>query len=300
MSESLWNTEREQEKYRELWLNKPSSNLDHSANAWNERAGDWERKLTDEGIRKKRNEKRISETAQYLRSRGVLTPETEIIDIGCGPGRFVAEFAKTARLAAGTDISAKMLEFAADYAAKQGLENTRFIPCDFKQADIKDMGWEKAFDVVFSSITPAVSTPDAIDKVETMSRKYCFSANFIYTSAEIAEEAYSAVFPGEKKKKIWDGRSFYAMFNLLWLRGRYPEVRYYKEEEVAPRTVNDELISEIAWKTGGREISDAERLKLRDYLLTKADADGVVTYPSAHWYGWLLWDVNDKGDRDYA
>lgn len=34
--------------------------------------------------------------------------------------------------------------------------------------------------------------------------------------------------------------------------------------------------------------------------LREADADNMVVYPSVTWFGWLLWDVNDHGERDYS
>ena len=33
------------------------------------------------------------------------------------------------------------------------------------------------------------------------------------------------------------------------------------------------------------------------YLESKADKDGKVSFTSECWYGWLLWDVNDRIDR---
>ena len=84
---------------------------------------------------------RVQATADFLRKHGLLDADMDVIDIGCGPGRFVAEFAKTAHYVEGTDLSPKMLEYAAEYAASQGIHNVSFIPCDFKQLDIDEMGW---------------------------------------------------------------------------------------------------------------------------------------------------------------
>ena len=300
MTEQSWTQQEELERFRELWLQKPQHALHHTAESWDVRAEGWSREITENGIRKKRSEQRVSETVEYLKNRKVLTPETEIIDIGCGLGRFVAEFAKTARHAVGTDISPRMLELGEEYAKAQGLSNVSFVPCDFKTADIRSMGWEKAFDVVFSSITPAVCTPDAIEKVEAMSRKYCFSSNFVYSRFDLAQRAYNAAFPGEKWCGARDGQSFYAMFNLLWLQGRFPEVRYYKEEDEERLPVSQELVTEMFRKIREDEFSGEARRKIYDFLLSEADSDGMVTCSSVVWYGWMLWRVDEQGPRDYG
>ena len=300
MSEKTWDLKTEQERFKELWLQKPQNALHHTPESWNVRAEGWAKEITENGIRKKRSEQRVFETAEYLKARKVLTADTDIIDIGCGLGRFVAEFAKTARHAVGTDISPRMLELGEEYAKSQGLSNVSYVPCDFKAADIRAMGWEKAFDVVFSSITPAVASPESLDKTEAMSRKYCFSSNFVFSRFDLAQRAYNAAFPGEKWCGARDGQGFYALFNLLWLRGRFPEVRYYKEEDTEKLPVSQDLVTEMFRKIREDEFSGEARKKIYDFLLSEADEDGMVTFSSVVWYGWLLWRVDEQGPRDYG
>ena len=300
MVQTNWNMDEELAKFAGLWHKKTRFYMDQSAAAWNGRADAWVRELTEDPRQRQNSEGRIGETVRYLKERGVLTPETDIMDIGCGPGRFVAEFAKTARSAAGTDISGRMLELAAQYASEQGLNNVSFEVCDFKKADIAALGWEKAFDVVFSSLTVAASSPEEIDKMERMSRKYCFSATFVHSEEELGQRAYQAAFPGEQQRSRRNSRGFYALFNLLWLRGRYPEIRYYKQENADLVPVDEKLIQRVLEHVYPEEITEDVKQKVRGYLLREADADNMVVYPSVTWFGWLLWDVNDHGERDYS
>ena len=74
---------------------------------WDQRAGDWDQKYRQEDEREL-HEQRVLDTAARLRQRGLLGPDQDVADVGCGPGRYVAEFAKTARSVMGTDISPKM------------------------------------------------------------------------------------------------------------------------------------------------------------------------------------------------
>ena len=122
----------------------------------------------------------MRDTAVRLRQRGLLGPEQDVADVGCGPGRYVAEFAKTARSVMGTDISPKMTGFGAAYCREQGLTNVSFQPVDFRRADIAALGWEGKFDLVYSSITPAISGLSGLDNLIRMSRAWCFNASFVY------------------------------------------------------------------------------------------------------------------------
>ena len=79
---------------------------------WDKRADAWEAERR-EGRREARDERLLS-TVEYLKSRGLLTPEQTVADIGCGPGRFAAEFGKTAGHVTGFDFSEKMIGYGKD------------------------------------------------------------------------------------------------------------------------------------------------------------------------------------------
>ena len=56
---------------------------------WDHRAGDWDQKYRQEN-EKETHEVRVRDTAERLRRRGLLGPDMDVADVGCGPGRFVA------------------------------------------------------------------------------------------------------------------------------------------------------------------------------------------------------------------
>jgi len=298
--ESEWSPEAEQARFSELWQSRRHSGLRHTVVDWNERADNWDKELRESEERKARSDRRVNETAAYLRTRGLLQRTDEVIDIGCGPGRFAAEFAKTAGHVTGVDLSPHMAQYGAAYAAENGLENVSFLSCDFKTADIEKMGWKQRFDLVFASITPAMSDLADLDKAEAISRAFCFSSTFVRARDTAAQAALSAALPGAVRPILWDGRSFYAMFNLLWLRGRYPQVSYYKESDEDKMPAGKELALRVVERLPTEAATDAVIEKVYRYFMERADVDGMVEYPMERWYGWLLWDVRDRDERDYA
>ena len=109
-----WNNKEQLERFLTLQRKKPEMPVQHTRELWDRWAHNWESGLREDEARKERSRKRITATAEFLRSHGLLGADCEVIDIGCGPGRFVAEFAKTAKYVTGTDLSPNMLDYAQD------------------------------------------------------------------------------------------------------------------------------------------------------------------------------------------
>lgn len=265
---------------------------------WDKRAGDWDKKYRREEERAQ-HESRVLDTAAWLRSHGLLGPDCDAADVGCGPGRFVAEFAKTARSVLGTDISPRMTAFGADYCKELGLQNTRFQPVNFPEADIVALGWEKKFDLVFSSITPAVSGLKGLDNLIAMSRAWCFNASFVYHVNDLHSRLMAELFGRPPKRdKTSHSQWFYELFSLLWFRGYYPETYYYKQHRDL-RLPADRATAE---RLAGFLLDDGEDnpenvSRILRFLTDNADGDGLVLETSDCWYGWLLWDVRDRHAR---
>jgi len=265
---------------------------------WDRRAGEWDEKYRKES-EKEVHAVRVRDTAAWLRQRGLLTEDQDVADVGCGPGRFAAEFARTARSVMGTDISPRMTEYGDAYCREQGLRNVSFCPVNFREADIAALGWEKKFDLAFSSITPAVSGLRGLDNLIRMSRAWCFNASFVYSVNDLHSQIMQELFDRQpRRNKTSHSHWFYELFSLLWFRGYYPECSYYKQyrsirlpaDEATARRLTEFLLEE------GEATADNVGRVLR-FLETHADSEGMLTETSDCWYGWLLWDVRDCHPR---
>jgi SAM-dependent methyltransferase len=270
----------------------------HDADAWDKRADDWAMLLSKQepGSMKQGTSERVTKVAEYLRAQGLLGSDCDIVDIGCGPGRFVAEFAKTARSATGLDISPRMLEHAKNYAESIGLTNTVWQVSDFKTANPHDLG---VFDLVFTSITPAVSDISSLEKSMLMSRGYCFNSSFIHSFDELEDSIAKVEFPDRVNGPVWSGRWFYSLFNVLWLMGYYPITSYHDVISEAYDEVDDELIRYFTreFSSTGDENDKAARDKVESYLLKNQTKEKTIKRRTENRYGWTLWDVRVKEDR---
>jgi SAM-dependent methyltransferase len=282
---------RDLDYFRALWNARRESPEPHSAKIWDARAEEWIADLGPLGAGKRGMSERVAATAKYLRSRGLLGAESAVADIGCGPGLFVHEFAKTAGRAAGFDFSRRFLDYGAERAAALGLHNAEFTQCDFLALDVDDAGLTGKFDLVFTSITPAASGRGSLEKLMKMSRAYCYNASFVNVRDDLAERVSSAVF-GQPYLPRMNGSGFYAKFNLLILSGYYPETSYYADSRTEVFSPSIERAGECARTLGRETPEDTE--KIFNYMRALG---GEITRVSEYCFGSLLWDVRVRHDR---
>lgn len=263
-----------------------------NAEMWDKRAEAWEKEYRIPGNTK--TDDRVQDNVDYLIKRGILDPDCDVVDVGCGPGRFAAAFARTARYALGIDFSEKMIQFGAEYVKRENLPNVAFKVCDFRMLDIERENLTEKFDLVFSSNTPAIYGSDGLKKMMRMSRKYCFNVTPVHSENDLESRIMRDVF-GRDRHSNWDGRWFYSIFNLLFLTGYYPEASYYKrhsERDVSPGADYAKIFMELALPPQERTHESEERIC--DWMRQNADADGSITEVSDIWYGRLLWDIRRK------
>lgn len=296
-----WNSKNELEHFREIWeYRSPGHKSIHTQQLWDERADEWENELTHDQEKIDSTRNRVDATVKYLRRRGLLLASDDVIDIGCGPGRFVAEFAKTCRSATGSDISGRMLEHGEAFARKNALSNTSYVRADFNEVDLDELGWRRRFDLVFTSITPAVGGSGNLNKLMEMSRGFCFNSCFVHSGDDLLSEFLKEEL-GEAPENLagthWHW--FYGLFNLLLLEGYFPETSYYDDIRRQKLPVNMETARRLCDKPALSGKVDTQELaeKLYRYMVRHASADGSITRNSVCTYGWILWDVRRRVSR---
>ena len=282
-------TDHELNYFEQLWSQRSAGPVDHSSEIWDKRAERWIANLNAEPGKTARKQ-RIRTLAAQLRGRGLLNGEQTVVDIGCGPGLFALEFARTARHAVGIDYSARFVEHAKKLAVERNVANAEFLQRDFFTLDIEKEGFVRAFDLVFSCLTPAATGNGSLEKLMRMSRGYCCNTTIVHAKDSLAEQVMRDVY-GEELKSRWNGRSFFALANLLWLQGYYPETFYYddvRDEVVVP---DRRWAKKIAAYCGKKRPEDIDRVET---YLRKL---GGSPRHSTSRYGSILWDVNRKDRR---
>ena len=274
----------------------PPGTPEHAAAMWESRADAWAKDYDDPDKRK--SDDRIQVTVDYLTKRGLLDPDFDVADVGCGPGRFVVAFARMVRHVTGIDISEKMIRYGMEYAEKENLSNTAFLVRDFQALDIEQENLAGRFDLVFCSITPAMHGIRGVENAMKMSRKYCCHISHINSTNELESRIMREVF-GRERPDPWAGhwRWFYAVFNVLFLMGYYPEATYYnrhQDKAIFPERERAELL--VRQLLPAEEHTPENKERVYAWLQSNAD-NGRLTEASDVLYGRLLWDVREKTER---
>jgi SAM-dependent methyltransferase len=190
------------------------------ADFWNRRADSYAAHGADEEGDEHR--RRIIDT---LAAKAGLGPESLVLDIGCGPGQLSLLFSGLAAGVEAFDLAPRMIELARLGAAKAGRVNVNFQVLDWAEADLRLLGWEKKFQLVLASKTPAVNDRAALEKMMSASRGACCLITQVDVRHSVIDELKPLANWDEEAARI--RRSFYCVFNLLWLMGFYPEVLYF-------------------------------------------------------------------------
>ena len=300
MGEFKFNIEKELKHFEDLWGMRPPVDKKrvHSKEKWNKRANSWIKEF-DDPYHKQRSDNRLNATLSFINRYNVVNKNSTIMDMGCGLGRFAVEFARTANHVTGCDLSPEMLKYADKYAKEEKLDGKlTWIDCDFKNIDIDEMGWRGAFDLVFTSLTPAVDGVDAMEKICSMSRDYCFNSTFVnsYDNLDVIlyEELTNDKFPNEfSNHHYW----FYSLYNVLTLKGYFPRSDYYEELWYSYMDVNDETVDFFKDRLEMKyRLYNVDTDRIKEILLNYADKDGKVKYEHHTIYGFILWNVNGHVD----
>lgn len=279
-----------------LQESRPTDAPDHSAKMWDRRAEQWQK----ERINKRKGDARVVSALTYLEQRGLLQENYDIVDIGCGPGRFAAEFAKRVHSVVGLDISQKMVEHGMEHIRSEGLQNAVLRTCDFQSLDIEKEGYKGAFDLVFSSMTPAIHGMNGLMKSMEMSRAWCCHITQVSGRNHLKEQLMREVF-GKNTASQWTGRWFYSLFNVLFLMGYDPETSYETRHQEVWTEPDEEYVVFLLTHMLPEEALTRENVaRVSDWLSARRNEEGLIQEVSDTTYGRILWGVRRKTERpDY-
>lgn len=84
----------------------------------------------------------IDDSVRWMTSSFGLSPDSRIIDFGCGPGLYTSRFAHLGASVCGIDVSARSIEYAREFAARNDLE------ISYTEADYLEYQPEGEFDLI--------------------------------------------------------------------------------------------------------------------------------------------------------
>lgn len=255
---------------------------------WDKRTILWEQTIKQSAVTRKFDKQRWHDIANFMIEKGILHDDAQVLDLGCGPGRYSTHFAKYAKHVTGIDISPVVLDICKKVSQEANVKNVEFIKMDIR--DIGNMKWEKKFDVVFATMSSGFWGYEAIKNAISVCKGYCFNSSYIYRKDSIKEKIYRNVLNKEDYNKC-DLEKFIAIFGIVSLMGYYPNVLYYPESSQEERELTKEYINN--WSSilmPGTMLPHDLEDKLKNYLYSIAK-DGKITENVESMFGWMYWKV---------
>lgn len=250
---------------------------------WNNRADEFN-KLVSNGP----PDERIRKIVEFMSNNNLLTKDSNVLDIGCGPGRFAIEFAKRSAEVTGLDISNKMLDYAQKNAETSNLTNISFRNLNWDETSLDDYGWKKKFDLVAAINSPGVHDLITLEKMISASKSYCFLSNFVERSNSVQDIIRSEILI--LKDPQFYVNTVYSIFNILWLTGYYPNITYIDTDREHVRSFEEACIYYGTLFESENYSGDQKNELIKNYI-EQISLNGFVREKVRTKTAWIYWKV---------
>jgi len=268
--------------FTRLWSEgKPAEASDKSF--WDNRAAEFN-KLVCQGS----PDERIKKIVEFLLLNNLLTENSSVLDIGCGPGRFAVEFAKQSTDVTGLDISDKMLHYAGKNAEADNLTNVSFQKLNWDEVSLEELGWRKRYDLVTAINSPGIHDHITLEKMIEASKGYCFLSNFVDRTDSVQDIIRTEILKLEGTK--FYNNTIYSILNILWLTGYYPSITYVDTDREHVRTVEEACVYYGTLFETENNSEDEKNYLIRSYL-EEISINGSVIEKVRTKTAWIYWKV---------
>ena len=215
-----------------------------------------------------------------------VTPESTVLDVGAGVGRYALPLAKLARQVVAVEPSRGMWGFLESDAAEQGLTNIRVVPRSWEEADVEPCDVALCSHVAYfvAHIQPFV------EKLQQHTKAYCFIAIRTTQQDELLWELWREVHGEERSPEP----GFMDLYNVLYQSlGVCANVDFMPSRSgrgplVAGRTL-EEALAEARGRLFVAEGSPEESV-VRAYLGERLVEDrGRLTLPEPRMVTAIVW-----------
>jgi SAM-dependent methyltransferase len=238
------------EELDKIWREQLKS-FDHSsdlAEYWNSRAKTFE------------SASRSSTYSVELLRLMELRPEDTLLDVACGTGVTTAPLARKVRSVTALDISGDMLARLKTRAAREGLDNIRFVNLDWNQTHIgKDVAPHDI--VLVSRSLPGVPLSATLRKFDMAAKRACY----ITWRAE-RSDSYEAAVGAALGKHKHDYPDYNIILSMLETMGIRPRLNIFESSNEEKFPDPDEAVLSMA---RGAKISSGQASGLREIAVKR-------------------------------
>jgi len=250
---------------------------------WNKMAADFDRRVSGN-----RSIARHRETVLNLCAQGMLNKDSIVLDIGAGLGSWAFPLSEHCRHVTALEPADAMADILASRSREQKVTNITIHRNTWHSADLDDLGWHKAYDLVFASMTPGVDGPPTLKKMMAASRGYCYLSTFAAPGMQSQYAPLWEIFFNEPL-----GHTIYDIiypFNLIYTMGYRPSLTFsdWEEEEATGREEAVRMFT--SFFENYMEITPGAKVTIEDYI-DKHTRDGKYMRPCNIRIGTMIWQT---------
>lgn len=253
-----WNKLWQEESAHSHW-HRTSRDDAASKALWDKRADTFTQRIN----RVKDNDNNIDQDDYIgkMLARIEVSPESTILDIGCGPGTLTIPLAKKAKNITALDISCEMLKHLKKNAARNGIKNISYI----------NSSWDDAFasnlvgmhDIVIASRSLGATA----DIIEMLGSVDSVAGEAVYLTFPVIHlpfdwEVYKAIGRGDRKHP-----SYIYIVNALYQMGIQVNVEILHSRVRVQFSSIADAIDDLQWRTD--PFTPQEKEKLITFLESK-------------------------------
>ncbi len=210
-----------------------------------------------------------------------LTPETTVLDIGCGPGTLALPIARKVAKVTALDFSAKMLEILEKNARKAKVKNISTAHLswedDWQQAEIG------SHDITLASRSTAVDDlPAALRKLNAFAKKAVFLTDRV-SPTPFEPEAFAAV-----GLDFEPGPDYIYTLNILHSMNIMADVTILEFDREKNFSNMEQALAGFLWMFDELTEQQTALLKRHLFSISRREADGSITVTRTNPPKWAL------------
>lgn len=224
---------------------------------------------------------------ESLRAGSAFRAWDAILDIGCGPGTYALPFAEEAGQVDALDTSSRMLAVLKKESSRRGLKNISTI-----EADWDKYGPSAEYDLVFSSMSPAIHDAASLLKMESCSRRSCC----VVTYGEAYEYPVIRDLWGLLVGEYGNSNAYLYTYpyDVLREKGRGPAVRMFSHEYCRSQPEEEAIADYTAYFSIFTAMDRVKKDNVRDYFREKS-CHGTFEYSTKMRLAAIYWNVPEAG-----
>lgn len=251
---------------------------------WNQMAHRYARDTPQE-----KEETRLKRILDFITSSGLQLQGAEVLDIGAGTGSLSIPLAKMGAHVTAIDFSEEMLKKLQARAQEEQV-TIKTIEKSWNSVNLDEEGYQKKFDLVIVSMTPAVRNPQDFALMLKASKGICYYSGWVHRKWDPSYYTlYKHLFNEEFKETP---HGFYLPFMYLYMLGYRPEVTLIQDEWNSYETIDEYVETASGFFSTTKPIDDQIKKQIREYITPYAP-DGVYNAQTQVITGMMIWDMKD-------